>query len=68
VTTQDTITVEIRDNAHGTAPVFGWGWPDEVALTDFAEQDARAEKNDRAEQTEQPVKDDSAYAALYFMS
>jgi hypothetical protein len=59
MTTQDTTTVEIRDNAY---------WPDEAVLIDFAEQDARAEKDDRVEQADQPVKDDSAYAALYFVS
>ncbi len=62
MTTQDTTTVEIRDNACETTPVFGWGWPDEAQLTDFAE------KANRLEQADRPVKDDSAYATLYFVS
>jgi hypothetical protein len=68
MTTQDTTTVEIRDNAYETIPFLGWDWPDEVLLADFAEQDARAEKNDRVEQTEQPIEDSSEYAILYFVS
>ncbi len=61
--TQDTATtVEIRDTADETIPVFWWDWPDEAQLTDFAE------KNDRMEQIGQAVKDDAAYAALYFVS
>jgi hypothetical protein len=62
MTTQNTTTVEICDNAHGATPGCGWGWPDEARLSDFVEL------NDRAEQIEQPVKDDSAYAVLYFVS
>ncbi len=63
MTTQDTATsVEIRDNAHETAPVFGWGWPDEAQLTDFARKD------DRVEQANQPLEDSSEYAVLYFVS
>ncbi len=63
MTMQDTATtVEIRDNAHETAPVFGWGWPDEAQLTDFAG------KANRVEQADRPVNDDSAYATLYFVS
>ena len=53
MTTPDTTTVEIRDNAY---------WPDEAELINFAEQD------DRVEQADRPVKDDSAYVALYFVS
>ena len=68
MTAQDTTTVENRDNAYETIPVVGWAWPDEVVLADFAKQDVRAEKNDRLRQTDQPIKDDSAYAALYFVS
>jgi hypothetical protein len=55
----ETVQTEVRDNAY---------WPDEVVLTDFAEQVVRAEENDRMGQTDQPVKDDSAYTALYFVS
>ena len=62
MTTQDTTTVEIRDNAYETIPCFGWDWPDEVLLADFVE------KNDRVEQTEQPIDDSSEYAILYFVS
>ncbi len=62
MTAKGTTTVEIRDNAYGTTPVFWWGWADEALLADFAEKD------DRAEQADRPVKDDSAYATLYFVS
>jgi hypothetical protein len=62
MTTQDTSTVEIRDHAYGTIHFFGWDWPDEVLLADFVE------KNDRVEQTEQPIEDSSEYAILYFVS
>ena len=55
-------TVEIRDNAYETIPVFWWDWPDEAQLADSAE------KHDRMEQIDQAVKDDAAYAALYFVS
>ncbi len=55
----ETSQIEVRDNAY---------WPDEAMLADFAEQDARAEKNDRVEQTEQPIEDSSEYAILYFVS
>jgi hypothetical protein len=48
MTTQDTTTVEIRDNAY---------WPDEAVLIDFAEQDAQAEQDDRAEQPDSPLED-----------
>jgi len=68
VTTQHTTAVEIRDNAYETIPGFWWDWPDEARLADFAEKDARVEQDDRMEQADQPVKDDSAYAALYFVS
>ena len=61
-TPNTTPTVEIRDNANETTPAFGWEWPDEARLADFAEKD------DRVEQIDQAVKDDSAYAALYFVS
>jgi hypothetical protein len=57
--TPSTTTVEIRTSDY---------WPDEAALTTFAEKDDRAEKADRLEQTNQPVKDEAAYAALYFVS
>ena len=62
MTTKDTTTVQIRDNAYGTIPSFWWDWPDEAQLTDFVE------KANRVEQADQPVMDDSAYAALYFVS
>ncbi len=75
MTTQDTATtVEIRDNACETTPVFGWGWPSEVLLADFAEQDvrveqdARAEKDDRMEQADRTIENDAEYATLYFVS
>jgi len=53
MTTQDTTTVEIRDNAY---------WPAEVLLADFAEM------ADRAEQAAEPLEDSPEYAALYFVS
>ena len=60
MTTQDTATtVEIRDNAY---------WPDEAQITDFVEQDARAEKDDREEQADSPFEDNLQYATLYFVS
>jgi hypothetical protein len=70
VTQNTTTTVEIRDNAYGTrespsfggTPGFGWGWPDEAQLTDFAEM------AHRLEQTEQPIENNFEYAALYFVS
>ena len=73
---QNTTTVEVRDSAAetrespscGGAPVCGWDWPDEARLTAFAEQAARAEKDDQGEQANQSAKDDAAYAALYFVS
>ena len=45
-----------------TTPVFGWEWPDEARLADFAG------KNDRVEQAEQPPEDDPEYATLYFVA
>jgi hypothetical protein len=68
VTTENTTTVDSRENAYGTTPISWWGWPDEARLADFAGQDVRAEKDDRVEQADRPIKDDSAYAALYFVS
>ncbi len=62
MTTQDTTTVEIRDNACETTPVFGWGWPDEAQLTDFAE------KGERMERPHRPIENDSEYVNLYFVS
>ena len=71
MTTQDTATtVEIRDNAYetrespsfGGIPVFGWDWPDEDRLADFAGKD------DGVKQAEQLPEDDPAYATLYFVS
>ena len=63
MTTQSTTTtVEIGENAYETTPISWWSWPDEAALIDFAE------KNDRMEQADQSIKDDAAYAALYFVS
>ncbi len=62
MTTQDTTTVEIRDNACETTPVFGWGWPDEAQLTDFTE------KGERAERPHRPIENDSEYVTLYFVS
>jgi len=69
MTTETTTTsIELRDNAYGTIPVFWWDWPDEALLADFVEQDARAEKNDRVEWPDQPIEESSEYAVLYFVS
>jgi hypothetical protein len=66
MTAQNTTpTVEIRADAFGTTPVFGWGWPEEANLAAFAEQ---AEMAHRLEQAEQPVENDFEYATLYFGS
>ncbi len=63
MTTKDiSTTVEIRDNAYETTPVFWWGWPDETLLADFARKD------DRVEQAEQPLDDNPEYATMYFVS
>ncbi len=63
MTTQDTATtVEIRENAYGTTPVFWWGWPDEALLGDFSE------KANRVEQPHRPIENDSEYVNLYFVS
>ena len=62
MTTQNTTTVDSRDNAYGTTLVFGWNWPDEAQLAAFAEQD------DRAEQADRTIENDSEYATLYFVS
>jgi hypothetical protein len=61
VKTQDT-TIEVRNNAYETTPVFWWGWPNEALLADFAEKD------DRVEQPDKPIEDCSEYAVLYFVS
>jgi hypothetical protein len=53
MTTQNTTTVEIRDNAY---------WPDEAQLAEYAEL------GDRMEQTDRPVENDFEYAALFFGS
>ena len=53
MTTKDTTTVEIRDNAY---------WPDEALLADFAQKD------DRVEQAEQPLENSPEYATMYFVS
>ncbi len=71
-----TTPAEIRDNAYetrespslGGIPVFWWGWPDEVLLADFVEQDARAEEDDRVERADQPIEESPEYAVLYFVS
>ncbi len=69
MTTQNTTTtVEIRDNAFGTTPVFWWGWPDEASLAAFAEQDVRTEQPDRADKTDRTLENNTEYAALYFVS
>jgi hypothetical protein len=63
MTTQDAVTtVEIRDTAYETTPIFGWGWPDEARLTDFAEM------ADRMEQAAGPLEVSPEYATLYFGS
>ncbi len=63
MTPQDTATtIEIRDNAYETIPVFWWDWPDEAQLADSVE------KNNRMGQIDQAVQDDAAYAVLYFVS
>jgi hypothetical protein len=61
VKTQDT-TIEVRNNAYETTPVFWWGWPDEDLLADFAGMD------ESVEQAHRPIEDDSEYANLYFVS
>ena len=61
-------TVENRDNAYETTPVFGWGWPDETRLTDLAEQDSRAEKDERVKQIDRSIENNLEYATLYFVS
>jgi len=69
MTTQNiTTTVEIHDNAYGTTPGFGWGWPDEARLAAYAEQDVRAAQADRMEETDRTLENNSEYAALYFVS
>ena len=68
ITKIETTQIEIRDNAYETIPVFWWGWPDEALLADFAEQDVRAEEDDRVEQAEQSIEDGTEYAVLYFVS
>ena len=69
MTTQDTATtVEIRDRAYGTTPVFWWGWPDEARLIAFAAQADRAEQDDQAEQGYRTMESNLEYAALYFVS
>ncbi len=55
----ETTPIEIRDNAY---------WPDEALLADFAEQNTRAEHDDRREWPDQPVEDNYEYAVLYFVS
>ena len=63
-------TVEVRDNAYGTIPIFSrclrdgawWDWPDEAQLADFAEKD------DRVEQFAEPLENNPEYAALYFVA
>ena len=55
----ETTQIEVRDNAY---------WPDEALLADFAEQDARAEKDDGVEPVAQPIEDSPENAILYFMS
>jgi hypothetical protein len=69
VTTQNTTTtVEIRDDVYGTIPGFWWDWPDETKLADCAEQNVRAERDDRVEQTDRTLENNAEYAALYFVS
>lgn len=58
----ETTQIKVRDNAYETTPVSWWGWPDEALLADTTEM------ADRVEQADQTVKDDAAYAALYFVS
>ena len=55
----ETVQTEIRDNAY---------WPGEALLTDFAEQDTRAEKDDRMEQADRTIENNPEYATLYFVS
>lgn len=62
MTTPNTITVEIRDNAHEMTPVIGWGWPDEALLADTTEM------ANRMKQAQRPNEDDPEYANLYFVS
>jgi hypothetical protein len=70
----ETVQTEIRDNAYETTPISWWGWPAEVLLAGFAEQDgrveqdARAEKDDRMEQADRTIENDPEYATLYFVS
>jgi hypothetical protein len=61
-------TAEIHANAHETNSVFGWDWPDEARLAEFAEETARAEKVNRLEQADPFVENIAEYAALYFVS
>ena len=68
MTRENTTIVEIRDNAYETTPVIGWGWPDEAQLADFVAQDPQAEKKDQMKLAERSLKNDSAYATLYFVS
>ncbi len=49
----ETTPIKTRDNAY---------WPEEALLADIAE------RNDRVEQIDLAIKDDAAYAALYFGS
>jgi hypothetical protein len=67
-TENETTQIDVRDNAYETIPVFWRDWPDEALLADFVEQNARAEKNDQAEQADRPIEDSSEYAFLYFVS
>ncbi len=71
MTTQNTTRIEIRDHATETMSPFGWNWPDEARLTDFVEQDDRAEWNiraEKAEQTDRTLENNTEYVALYFIS
>ena len=67
------ITTNRRDTAECRS-VFDWGWPDEAQLAVFVEQAAlvvpsdRAEMVHRLEPTGQLGENNSAYAALYFVS
>ncbi len=61
MTTQNTTTVEIRENTVGTSSIFGWGWPDEALLSDSTEMA-------RTEQTQRPIEDAIEYTTLYFVS
>jgi hypothetical protein len=54
--------IKVRDNPYETTSISGWGWPDQVALANFAEL------ADWPEQADPLLENHLEYAALYFVS